>query len=236
MIPADRAIVFLLALLACLAVLGTVLLFLRVRHGTRASRAEENQQSTETPLEGFAVHRQVIVEQLQSIDQANRKQLRALMAVMVDSGDWQELGQQFVALNEQRVEHLRALAQRHDSMLSAEKAVFHTLEAYRLSLLIFALYDELVAKSDVVRELLDDWFRSQRGTSLEEFNMRLNLDCVRILLLDLDYAHPSTAAARTQLDLAGEHCAFVAASGQENASPCETLRAEITLRKERLST
>ncbi len=62
MIPADRAMVFLLALLACLAVLGTVMLFLRVRHGTRASRAEENQQSTDTPPDGFAIHRQVIVE------------------------------------------------------------------------------------------------------------------------------------------------------------------------------
>ncbi len=97
-------------------------------------------------------------------------------------------------------------------------------------MLIFALYDELVAKSDVVRELLDDWFRSQRGTIWRIQHATqpgLRAHSVARSGLRTSFA----AAARTQLDLAGEHCAFVAASRQENASPCETLRAEITLRK-----
>ena len=242
MMAADPVAVLLTALLASLGLLGIILLLVRIRRRGRTVRATAAPVTTVTPTpdrdvqsEGFIIRRQAIVERLESIDQTNRRQMRSLIAVMVDSGDWQELGQQLVALSDERVEHLRVLAQRHDSLLTAEKARFHTLEAYRLALLIFALHEELIDTSDVVREYLDGWFRSHRRISLAEFSARINLDCARTLLLDLDYARPEAPTALRQLDLASEHCADIIELGGGAVSQYDSLLFEITLRKERLT-
>jgi len=245
MIAADRVTIVLLVLMGCLAALAIVLLLVRLagRRRARGRKAVITRQpattpspAAEPPAAQFVVRRQPIVEQLESITHANRKQTRALLAVMVDSGDWQELGQQILAISDQRIEHMRVLANRNDSSLTAEKAMFHTFEAYRLSLLIFAIHEDFIEQSDVVREFLDEWFQSTRGISLAEFGARVNLDCARILMLDLDYARPATATATNQLDLAAEHCAGAAESGCGANSTCDSLRAEIMLRKDRLTT
>ena len=245
MIATDHMTIVLLASMGCLTGLAIILLLARVarRRRERKKAMPAVQQPTaakpaaaDPPAPQFVVRRHTILEQVEGITQANRKQVRALLATMVDSGDWQELGQQIIAISDQRIEHMRVLAQRHDSSLTAERAMSHTFEAYRLSLLIFALHDELIEQSDVVRQLLDEWFRSTRGIGLAEFGARVNMDCARLLLLDLDYARPLAPVAENQLDLAAEHCASAAESGHGKNSTCDSLRAEITLRKERLST
>jgi len=174
-----------------------------------------------------------IVEQLGRIERVNRKQLHELTAAMVESKDWRALGEQFDALFEKRLVHLRALARRHAAVLSVGKALHHTVEAYRLSCLMLDLYEKFVAPSEVVTSVLDEWFRAHRNMSTKEFISKIHLDCARILLLNLDYAQPPRSIVLEQLVMAETCCSCMGALDSD--ATAQTLLAEIALRRDRLN-
>jgi hypothetical protein len=179
--------------------------------------------------------RSTIIDQLDSIERANKKQMQSLIAQMVESQDWRALGEQLSLLSDEEVEHLRVLAQRHNHTLSPLEALLHTREAFRTASLILSLYDELVADSDIVRDVLDQWFKMRRGTTIAQFSQKIHLDCARILLLDLEYASPPPGIIRDQLDLAEDFCSDVVSPDSDQYSPALLLLSEIALRKGRLT-
>ncbi|GEM_PF-6598463 len=172
-----------------------------------------------------------IVKHLDRIQRANKKQLFELTAAITDAGDWRALGKQFDALFDKRLVHLRALTKRNTAVLPVGKALNHTIEAYRLSRLILDLYEKFVAPSELVTSTLDEWFRASRNLSITEFISRIQLDCARILLLNLDYAQPLCKTAIEQLNMAETYCS--AANLPDNDAAAQTLLAEIALRRQR---
>jgi hypothetical protein len=221
---------------AILAGIAIVLLLIRIlRKNTRDSARSLAGAKTPEQDEEHGERWVTIVDQLDFLERANKDQMQVMTADMVEANDWQALGQQFDSLLNRRLEHLKTLASRHNGSFTTEEALQHTLEAYRLSGLILTLYDQFVAESDVVTELLDEWLQEHRGTTTSQLGMMVNLDCARILLLNLDYACPSLETSLEQLNLAGEYWASACSPHEDEHSPCKVLLSEIALRKRRLS-
>ena len=229
-----------LSLIAILAVVlastAIVLLLILIRL-KKANDSAHSPADAKEP-EQVAAHENrwvAIVDQLDFIERTNKRQMQVMTAAMVEANDWQALGQQFSLLLDRQLEHLKALATRHKGSFITEEALHHTFEAYRLSCLILNLYDEFVAESDAVTELLDEWFQAHRGTTISHLGMKVHLDCARILLLDLDYACPSWETTLVQLHLAEEHSTSACFPDDDEHSLCKVLVSEIALRKKRLS-
>lgn len=180
--------------------------------------------------------RPAIVEQLDSVEKLTTQQLAHLLITMADSREWQALGRQFDSLFEQRLTHLRALAACPPNNISRGQALRHTFEAFRISRLIMALYDELVAKSDVVAEVLNGWFVANRGMTVSEFGANVNFDCAHILLMDLDYARPTSETTLAQLRLAEKFCHSACSADRDCSRSPRTLLSEIERRKQRAQT
>lgn len=242
----NQLLHFLAVFLLIIALLALVLVVIAIR--TRRQRKTSNVRS---PRDKEAVRGDVhdaraedeesassylpaIVNQLESIERTNKRQLYELTAVMVDSKNWRALGDQFDNLSDKRLAHLRALTKRSHSALPAQKALGHTVEAYRLSRLMLDLYEKFVVQSEVVTSVMDEWFRARQNMSMAEFISKIHLDCVRILLLNLDYAQPSRKTALEQLGMAEACCHIAGPQGEEGGSTVQALLAEIALRKERL--
>jgi len=200
---------------------------------TKATDVVRTSQATEQvePQSG----RTLIVENLNSIDRLTTQQLSRLLISMAEASDWQVLGKHFDSLSEQRLVHLRALVARPQNNMSPEQALHRTMEAFRISCLIIALYDELVAKSEAVSEVLDEWFRANGRMSVSEFRARVNIDCARILLIDLDYSRPSREKSLAQLRLAETYCQNAGVAPEDDSSPAHAVLSEIELRKECLT-
>ena len=226
-------IAILVVVLASTAVV-LLLILIRLRKATDSAHSPADAKEPEQA----AAHEDLwvaIVDQLDFIERINKKQMQVMTAAMVEANDWQSLGQQFGSLLDRQLEHLKALATRHKGSFITEEALHHTFEAYRLSCLILNLYDEFVAESDAVTELLDEWFQAHRGTTISQLGMKVHLDCARILLLDLDYACPPSETALVQLNLAEEYSTSACFLDDDEHSPCKVLMSEIALRKRRLS-
>lgn len=176
-----------------------------------------------------------IVDQLDSIERANKQHMHKITAALMESDDWQALARQFDTLLDRHVEHLKAVStlSRRSGMI--RQALHHTRETYRLSCLISALHEHFVAGSDVVSGLLDEWFLEHRATTTSRIRTKVRLDCARVLLLDLDYARPSPKTALAQLELAEKHRSAVCPSDDDVSTPCSILKSEIALRMERLT-
>jgi hypothetical protein len=236
--------IWLLAALAALA--GSLIILIAVRtarkraaHGFEASKAagatDVVRTSQAAEQVGLQSSKAAIVENLNSIDMLTTQQLSRLLISMAEASDWQVLGKHFDVLSKQRLVHLRALVARPQNSVSPEQALHHTMEAYCISCLIIALYDELVAQSEVVSEVLDEWFRANGGMSVSEFRASVDVDCARILLIDLDYSRPSRETSLAQLRLAEKHCQNVGIAPEEDSSPVHAVLSEIELRKKRLA-
>lgn len=216
----------------------TLILIIRLlRSGRRATEpARPDATSPNGALgqsQAIAQRPTAIVEQMDVIEKYTRRRLNEILTAMVESSGWQALIQQIDELFADRLVHLRALAGRAASGLSTEAALRHTLEAYSLSRLMLSLHEQLVAQSAIVTQVLDDWFKTHRNISISQFESHLQLDCARILLLDLDYAQPAPDLIREQLNLAEQHCQLVAAEADPGA--LQAILAEITLRRQRLA-
>jgi hypothetical protein len=185
------------------------------------------------PLTSGEARHASIVEQMDSIERFTKRRMSEVMTAMVDSTEWQALAKQIDELSEERVAHLRILANRAAALPPAE-ALRQTLKVYSLTDLMLAIDHQLVDQSDVVSHVLNDWFHSHRGVSLAEFEARLHQDAARTLLLDLDYAHPPADALLTQLKLAEEHCHAAWLPGESETAPSHLLCSEIALRRRRL--
>jgi hypothetical protein len=185
------------------------------------------------PLTSGEARHASIIEQMDSIERFTKRRMSEIMTAMVDSSEWQSLAKQIDELSEERVAHLRILANRA-AALPAEEALRQTLKVYTLTDLMLALDHQLVEQSDVVSHVLNDWFHTHRGVSLAEFEARLHQDAARTLLLDLDYAHPPADALLTQLKLAEEHCRAAWLPDEPETAPSHLLCSEIELRRRRL--
>ncbi len=186
------------------------------------------------PLTSPEVRHMSIIEQLDSIERFTKRRMSEIMAAMVDSSEWQALVEQIDDLSEERVQHLRILANRSASGLPAEEALRHTLKVYSLTELMLAIDRQLIDQSEVVSHVLNDWLHTQRGVSLAEFEAHLHLDAARTLLLDLDYANPPLDAHLNQLKLAEEHCRAAWLPDETDTAPSHLFCSEITLRRRRL--
>jgi hypothetical protein len=175
-----------------------------------------------------------IVEQMDSIERFTKRRMSEVMAAMVDSTEAQALVKQIDELSAERVDHMRVLANRATSGLPVEEALRHTLKIYSLTDLMLAIDHQLIGQSEVVSHVLNDWFHTNRGVSLAEFEAHLHQDAARTLLLDLDYAHPPAEACLSQLKLAEEHCLAAWPPGESETASSHPLLSEIALRRRRL--
>lgn len=234
--------IFLLIIALVALVLVMIAIRTRRRQRTNGSRPSRDKEKAENDVhdvraedeESTSSYLPAIVNQLESIERANKRQLYELTAIMVDSKNWRALGDQFDNLFDKRLAHLRALTKRYNSALSAQKALGHTVEAYRLSRLMLDLYEKFIVQSEVVTSVMDEWFHARQNMSMAEFISKIHLDCVRILLLNLDYAQPSRKTALEQLGMAEACCHIAGPQGDDGGSTVQALLAEIALRKERL--